>query len=153
LSAIIPYSPELAIYFRDLNLEWLEHYFYVEPHDRDLLESCEEMIIDKGGFIFFYKNEERILGTFALMQLRPDVFELGKMAVSADSRGMGIGQKMMEFCISFSKKKKWSKLLLYSNTKLDNSIYIYKKFGFDEVPIEKDNPYTRSNIKMQLNLK
>jgi len=87
------------------------------------------------------------------MQLRPDVFELGKMAVSADSRGMGIGQKMMEFCISFSKKKKWSKLLLYSNTKLDNSIYIYKKFGFDEVPIEKDNPYTRSNIKMQLNLK
>ncbi len=142
----------MATYFRDLNLEWLEHYFYVEPHDRDLLESCEEMIIDKGGFIFFYKNEERILGTFALMQLSPDVFELGKMAVSADSRGMGIGQKMMKFCISFSKNKKWSKLLLYSNTKLDNSIYIYKKFGFDEVPIEKDNPYARSNIKMQLNL-
>ena len=143
----------MATYFRDLNLEWLKHYFYVEPHDRDLLESCEEMIIDKGGYIFFYKNEERILGTFALIQLSPDVFELGKMAVSADSRGMGIGQKMMEFCISFSKNKKWSKLLLYSNTKLDNSIYIYKKFGFDEVPIEKDNPYTRSNIKMQLNLK
>ncbi len=142
----------MATCFRDLNLEWLEHYFYVEPHDRDLLESCEEMIIDKGGFIFFYKNEERILGTFALMQLSPDVFELGKMAVSADSRGMGIGQKMMKFCISFSKNKKWSKLLLYSNTKLDNSIYIYKKFGFDEVPIEKDNPYARSNIKMQLNL-
>ncbi len=143
----------MATYFRDLNLEWLEHYFYVEPHDRDLLESCEEMIIDKGGYIFFYKNEERILGTFALIQLSPDVFELGKMAVSADSRGMGIGQKMMEFCVSFSKKQTWSKLLLYSSTKLDNSIYIYKKFGFDEVPIEKDNPYTRSNIKMQLNLK
>jgi predicted GNAT family N-acyltransferase len=143
----------LATYFRDLNLEWLAHYFYVEPHDRDLLESCEEMIIDKGGFIFFYKIEERILGTFALIQLSPEVFELGKMAVSSDSRGMGIGQKMMAFCIAFSKKQKWSKLLLYSSTKLDNSIYIYKKFGFVVVPIEKDNPYARSNIKMQLNLK
>ena len=75
----------MATYFRDLNLEWLEHYFYVEPHDLDLLESCEELIIDQGGCIFFYKNEEKILGTFTLIELSPDVFELGKMAVGVDS--------------------------------------------------------------------
>ena len=150
MKKIIPYSPDLDSHFRDLNLEWLEYYFYVEPHDRDLLESCQEMIIDKGGFIFFYKHEERILGTFALIQLSQGIYELGKMAVDTESRGMGIGQEMMKFCISFARQQKWSKLLLYSSTKLDNSIYIYKKFGFEIIPVEKNNPYSRSDIKMQL---
>lgn len=149
---IIPYRADLAVYFRDLNLEWLEHYFYVEPHDRDLLESSQEMIIDKGGFIFFYEHEGKVLGTFALIKQSAEVFELGKMAVDTDSRGTGIGQKMMDYCIMFSQRKGWSKLLLYSNTKLQNSIYIYKKFGFIEVPLEKDNPYGRGNIKMELKL-
>ena len=152
MADIIPYRADLAVFFRDLNLEWLEHYFYVEPHDRDLLESSQEMIIDKGGFIFFYEHEGSILGTFALIKQHAEVYELGKMAVDSDSRGMGIGQKMMEYCISFSKNKGWSKLFLYSNTKLQNSIYIYKKFGFIEVPLEKDNPYGRGNIKMELKL-
>ena len=149
---IIPYRADLAVFFRDLNLEWLEHYFHVEPHDRDLLEWSQEMIIDKGGFIFFYEHEGKVLGTFALIKQRAEVYELGKMAVDFDSRGIGVGQKMMEYCIRFAKSKGWSKLLLYSNTKLQNSIHIYKKFGFIEVPLEKDNPYGRGNIKMELKL-
>lgn len=152
MANIIPYRSDLAVFFRDLNLEWLEHYFHVEPHDYDLLESSQEMIIDKGGFIFFYELEGKILGTFALIKMSTKVYELGKMAVSSESRGRGIGQEMMEYCIRFCKNKGWSKLLLYSNTRLNNSIYIYKKFGFTEVPLEKDNPYGRGNIKMELKL-
>ena len=150
MASIIPYRTDLAVIFRDLNLEWLEHYFHVEPHDRDLLESSQEMIIDKGGFIFFYETQGKILGTFALIKVSTGVYELGKMAVSSESRGRGVGQKMMEYCIRFSKNKGWSKLLLYSNTRLNNSIYIYKKFGFIEVPLENNNPYGRGNIKMEL---
>jgi len=147
---IISYSDELKKYFIDLNIEWLETYFYVEQHDADLLNNCKEVIIDKGGFIFFYKENEEVLGTFALIKITEDTFELGKMAVSPKSRGKGIGQKLMEYCIKFSKSKNWEKLLLYSNTKLENSIYIYRKFGFVEIPIEENNPYSRGNIKMEL---
>jgi ribosomal protein S18 acetylase RimI-like enzyme len=42
-------------------------------------------------------------------------------------------------------------ILLYSNKKLENSIYLYRKFGFKEVPNE-DSPYARGNIKMLLKL-
>ena len=149
---IIPYTRELSQNFRDLNLEWLEKYFYVEPHDKDLLERCEEMIIDKGGYIFFYQEEKKILGTFALIKIKNNVFELGKMAVTESDQGRGIGQKLLFFCLGFSKAKKWEKLVLYSNTKLKNSIFIYKKFGFKEVSLETENPYERGNIKMELML-
>ena len=147
---IIPFSGHLAQHFRDLNIEWLETYFYVEPHDEDLLNNCKEVIIDKGGFIFFYKENKEILGTFALLKVSDDIFELGKMAVTPKARGKGIGQQLMQFCMEFAKVKKWKKLILYSNTKLENSIYIYRKYGFIEIPIEINNPYDRGNIKMEL---
>lgn len=38
--------------------------------------------------------------------------------------------------------------MLYSNTKLENAIYIYRKFGFIEITVEPNSPYKRSNIKM-----
>jgi predicted GNAT family N-acyltransferase len=147
---IIPFSNELSEDFRDLNLAWLETYFDIEPHDLDLLNNCEKEIIDKVGFIFFYKENGKILGTFALIKITDNIFEIGKAAISQDARGKGIGQELMQFCIKFSKSKNWKKLIMYSNTKLENSIYICEKYGFVEIPIEKNNPYSRSNIKMEL---
>jgi len=149
---ITPFSEVLKKHFIELNIEWLETYFYVESHDADLLNNCKEVIIDKGGFIYFYKENDKILGTFALIKIMDTVFELGKMAVSPKSRGKGIGQKMMQFCIELAESKNWKKLILYSNTKLENSIYIYRKYDFKEILIEKNNPYSRGNIKMELTL-
>lgn len=152
MEKIVPFESSLSPVFRDLNLEWLEAYFYVEPHDRDLLDNCQEMIIDQGGHIFFYQQNEATIGTFALIKINKDTFELGKMAVSPAARGKGIGQKMLQFCIKFAQEAGWKKLILYSNTSLENSIYIYKKFGFIEVPIGSENPYSRGNIKMEKQL-
>lgn len=149
MEQIIPFESSLSSVFRDLNLQWLEEYFYVEPHDRELLEHCEQVIVNKGGYIFFYQNNQGILGTFALIKISDDTFELGKMAVKPSERGKGIGQKMMQFCLDFSQGKGWKKLILYSNTSLENSIHIYKKFGFKQVPIDGTNPYDRGNIKME----
>ena len=74
------------------------------------------------------------------------------MAVSTEFQGLKIGQKLLSFAIEFAKEKSWETLILYSSTKLDNALYIYKKFGFKEVPLEKNLDYDRSDIKMQLTL-
>jgi len=58
----------------------------------------------------------------------------------------------MEYCINFARNKNLKKLVLYSNTLLENAIHIYMKKGFKEIPIEKNCPYKRSNIKMELQL-
>ena len=57
----------------------------------------------------------------------------------------------MQYCIDFAKENKLN-LMLYSNTKLENAIYIYRKYGFLEIPVEANSPYKRSNIKMILTL-
>ena len=146
---IIPFREELTSHFRDLNIAWLEKYFFVEDHDRYVLENAKKYIIDKDGYIFFALYNNKVVGTVALMNEK-EGYELSKMAVLPDYQGLKIGQLLLKYCINFAKTKEWEKLLLYSNTVLENAIYIYKKYGFKEVELESDCPYQRSNIKMVL---
>jgi N-acetylglutamate synthase-like GNAT family acetyltransferase len=147
---IIPFQPKLAASFKELNLAWLTEYFYVEPKDADLLDKCQEVIIDQGGQIFFAEQENMIVGCFSLLPLNSNSFELGKMAVRTGYQGQKIGHLLLEYAIEYCKNKKISSLILYSNTLLQPAIHLYKKFGFDEIPMEVPPPYERSNIKMAL---
>ena len=150
---IIPYHKAYSSDFYILNIEWLDTYFYVEPFDEEVLSKPETYIINKGGHIFFARINERIVGTVALMPTNEDkVFELTKMVVLPDQRGHKIGQRLMQYCIDFAKENHFEKLMLYSNTKLENAIYIYRKFGFVEIPMEEHSPYKRGNIKMEYHL-
>lgn len=149
---IISYKPEYANDFKELNLAWLKKYFWVEPHDEEVLGKPQKYILDPGGNIFFIKDEDKIIGTVALMKMEDGVFELTKMAVTPKYQGQQLGQKLMEHTIQYARDQGWKKLIIYSNRKLENAIYIYKKYGFVEIPIEQNNPYARGDIKMQLAL-
>lgn len=147
---ILPYQPKYKNDFVTLNLDWLEEYFEVEPYDKKILEDCENQILAKGGHIFFVLQEAVVVGTFAFMKIENGVYELSKMAVPKNFRGAGIGNQMMAFSIRFAEQHHWQKLLLYSNTKLENSIHLYRKYGYVEIPLESNAPYQRGNIKMEL---
>ena len=138
--------------FKSLNLEWLNRYFKVEPIDELVLNNPKREIIDKGGFIFMIEKNSDIIGTFAFIKKSEKIYEFSKMAIIPDERGNGYGNKAMRFLIQFAKNKKWSRLILYSNTKFKNSIHLYRKYGFKEIPIEKNLIYSRGNIKMELSL-
>lgn len=149
---IISFEPKYSRNFKDLNIEWLEKFFWVEPHDEEVLGNPEKYIITPGGEIFFVKENEEIIGCVALMKIEENIFELTKMAVSPKHRGKQIGQKLMAHTIKFAKNQDWETLIIYSSRKLENALHIYRKFGFIEIPIEENNPYARGDIKMQLGL-
>ena len=148
---IIPFNQKYAKDFYNLNIEWLEKYFFVEKYDEKVLSNPRKYIVEAGGFIFFVKKEHQIIGTIALIN-QNTFFELSKMAISPKHQGLKIGQRLMEYCIKFAKKQQWKSITLYSNRKLVPAINLYKKVGFIEVPLEKDVHYERANIKMMLTL-
>ena len=148
--SIIPFDSRYAKAFKDLNTAWLEEYFWVEPKDEILLKNCKESIIDEGGYIFFALYNDSVVGCFSFIKLNDNSFELGKMAVDVKYQGLKIGQELMAFAVSFAKARSWKKLVLYSSTKLPTALHIYRKFGFEAVAMEKNLPYARSDIKMEL---
>lgn len=149
---IIPFKPQYVRHFRDLNVAWLEKYFYVEAKDTELLEDCEKNIIDKDGFIFFAEYDNKIVGCFSFINLEDKSYELGKMAVDPQYQGLKIGQQLLTFAVNHAQANNWKRIILYSSTKLDAALHIYKKYGFQEVVLESNLPYARSDIKMELNL-
>jgi ribosomal protein S18 acetylase RimI-like enzyme len=148
---IIAYQPEFAKDFYSLNVAWLKKYFYVEPYDEKVLSNPKEYVLDAGGFIFFAKYNSQIVGVIALINQKT-FFELSKMAVLPKYQGLKIGQKLVDFCIEFAKKKEWKSITLYSHRTLVPAINLYKKVGFKEAELEKDVHYERANIKMLLEL-
>ena len=150
---IIPFQKKYSQAFYDLNIEWLEAFFYVEDYDKEVLANPDKYIIKPGGHIFFVLDKGKVIGTVALMPISKTVFELTKMAVSPSQRGKKIGQQLMQFCIDFAKEKNLEKLIIYSSTKLENAIYIYRKYGFIEISVEEECHYERCDIKMELVIK
>ena len=145
---IIPFSSELKNEIKTLNLEWLQKYFKVEAKDEQMLSNPQGEIIDKGGMIFYAKYHHKIVGTVSLLKIDDTTFELSKMAVSDGVQGLGIGQKLLEHCLKIAQQNGIKKLVLYSNRKLLPAIYLYIKYGFQEVPLIK-GVYERADIKME----
>lgn len=149
---IVSWQEQYSEDFKEMNLYWLKEFFWVEPHDEEVLGNPEKYIIQPGGMIFFVRDANEIIGCVALMKMEDKIFELTKMAVKPKHRGKKIGQGLMEHSLNFARKKGWKKLVIYSNRKLENAIHLYRKYGFIEIPIEANGPYSRGDIKMELNL-
>ena len=148
---IIEFTNKQKEPIKTLNYEWLEKYFRVEKGDFISLSNPKENIIDKGGFIYYAKLNNEIVGTVSLLKKTDTVFELGKMAVTKKAQGFKIGTILIEHSLNIAKQKKIKKLILYSNTFLKSAIHLYKKYEFIETELEK-GLYERANIKMEKEL-
>ena len=148
---ILLFQPIHQLWFEKLNRTWIEKYFWMEPLDFLILQNPEDHIIKKGGSIFMASYHKELAGTVALKFVSPGIYELTKMAVDEKYQGKKIGQALADAAIIKSKKMGAEKIILYSNTILQPAIALYKKIGFQEIPV--DGPYKRTNIKMEFNFR
>jgi N-acetylglutamate synthase-like GNAT family acetyltransferase len=146
---IVDYNDTLKEHIKTLNYEWLQKYFSVEDSDVLQLSNPQEEIIDKGGKIFFALHNEIVVGTSSIMKVNEQEYELAKMAVTENAQGLGIGKLLLEHCIKEAELLKVKKLSLFSNTKLEQAITLYRRYGFEEVQMPNDVHYKRANIKME----
>lgn len=147
---IVAYRPEHQPWFEKFNRDWIEKFFWMEPIDFEVLQKPDEHIIKKGGEIFMALYQKEMAGTVALKFVAPGVYEFTKMAVDEKFQGKKIGEMLAHVAIQHAKHQKAKKIILYSSTKLNAALSLYRKLGFVEIPL--DGPYKRSDIKMELSL-
>ena len=75
------FSSEYAAAFKELNLDWIERYFVVEPLDELLLSNPQEHFIDRGGQIVFAVQDNLAVGCCGIFKHTETVYEISKMAV------------------------------------------------------------------------
>jgi ribosomal protein S18 acetylase RimI-like enzyme len=147
---IVDFEPRWRADFARLNIEWLERWFAVEPHDRVVLEAPEAHILAPGGRILFAVDQaDKALGTVALMRHDNDEVELTKMAVDPEARGAGVGRKLLSSALDTFAAMGGGTLFLETNTRLQPAIRLYESVGFRHQPtIRSESHYQRADVYM-----
>lgn len=134
---IVKYKKEYRKDFVELNTQWLERFFTVEPVDRDMMDRVDELI-EKGAMVYFAVENDKVMATCMAMPLENDVWEICKLAAIGQYTGTGAGSAVFKACMEYAISKGAEKLSLISCRSLEPAIHIYKKFGFKEVPLKKE---------------
>ena len=142
--------------FKRLNEDWISTNFWLEESDIQVLNDPQKFILDKGGNVFIALLNNKPVGTCALLVRDGITCELVKMVVDPDAQGKGIGYKLGLAFIDKARERGFSRIVLEGNTKMEASIILYHKLGFNEIPLEYNvhdsNIHKRCNIFMELNL-
>ena len=147
--AIIEYDKKYHADFKRMNLDYLDKYNLTESHDMIILDNPEEIVIERGGFIWLAKAGDEIVGTVGIMPEGDGIFELIKMCVAESWRGKGISKLLMETCLQKVKELGGEKLFLFSNHQLQTALKLYTKYGFKNVEVT-DSPFETADVKMEL---
>lgn len=145
---IVEYAPQLAPHFRDLNVEWLEKYFVVEPIDHEVLGDPDGKIIRAGGAILFARVDSDIVGTVALKHHGGGLYELTKMAVTERCQGSGIGRRLLAACLLRYEALGGKCLFLESHSSLGAALHLYESAGFRHAVREQPSDYRRADVYM-----
>ena len=136
--------------FKEISLEWLYKYDLYEKADDDLLDNPSKYL-KNGGLIFLAHANNEIAGTVCLNPVNKNTFELLKLGVRENYKGLGIGRELIQICIDICLEKKIETVILETSSKLVDAIKLYEKIGFSQVEI-KDSYYESADVKMELKI-
>lgn len=149
---IATWNPKYKDTFKQVSVAWLEEYFSVEENDLKQLDNPEENIIAPGGEIFTLINTQgEGLGVVAMLNHGPFT-ELGKMGVKKQYNGKGLSHPLMYEAISWAKnhQRNYPQVDIYTAAHLGPAVNLYKKYGFEVVPVGSYNKFARVDLAMRL---
>jgi len=151
---IVEYNSDYKKKYKELNYEWIEKYFKIEPSDEKILSDPEKEIIDNNGFIFFALFNDEVIGTCTLIRHDDETYELSKLSVTENYKGKGAGEKLVDTAILKARGLGVKKIFLYTNKKLEAAFNLYNKKGFKVIrkPENLISNYTRESLYMDYNL-
>lgn len=147
------FSDDLAPAFHDINKEWIEAMFVLEPLDREVLENPRDKIIAPGGTILFVEAEGvGVVGACALKPTGGNSYELTKMGVLESARGLGAGAFLLSATIARAQRLGADPLYLLTNKTCEAAIHLYEKLGFRHdagIMADYGTRYARCDVAMR----
>lgn len=147
---VVEYKPEHRARFKEINEQWITRLYEMEEEDIKTVEDPEGYVLKDGGKIFIALYKGYPVGTCAYLNMGNNVYEMIKMAVDENYRGLKIGKQIGEASVQKIKELGASKIILFSNrTGSATAIQLYHKLGFKEVPLGTSE-FIRADIRMEL---
>ena len=88
---------------------------------------------DEGGGAFWVAVDDasgRILGTCGVHPVAPHTYELRKMYLHRDARGLGLGQKLLDEAVAWTRAQGGTRMVLDTIHEMTRAIAFYEANGF-----------------------
>ena len=148
MTRIVPYEDRWFAAWRQMSLDWLAEYDLLEPEDFHLLDHPHETALDRGGAIYLALWDGVPAGTVSLMPAGEGVWEIAKLTVRREHRGRGIADRLMEAALRGVAERGGKTALLFTNSKLEPAIALYRKWGFSETA-HRGSAYCESDRRFE----
>ncbi|MGV8928325.1 MAG: GNAT family N-acetyltransferase [Brevundimonas sp.] len=146
---ILSWRPDHAAAWRSLNEDWLLAGGYtMEAKDQLVLGDPQGAVLDRGGQILIAERDGVPVGCCSVMAMADGGYEVGKMAVTGDARGLNLGWRLLEACEAAARAAGAPRLYLETNAAQTHAIALYRRFGFADLPAQP-TPYARCNVWME----
>jgi N-acetylglutamate synthase-like GNAT family acetyltransferase len=80
--------------------------------------------------IWLVESDGQVAGSIAIVEASADQAQLRWLLLHPKLRGQGIGKKLMEEVIRFSREKHYRSIFLWTVSAMTTAINLYKNFGF-----------------------
>lgn len=147
---IVPYHPRYKEDFIEMNKAWISGMFVMEQEDLRELGNIDPYI-ERGGQIFFALDDNDAVMACCMIAPREDGdWEIMKFAAKGMYTGTGAGSACLKACMDHAREKQVPKIIIVSNRKCVHAIRLYRKFGFVEIPVDKEKfPFDRADIAFE----
>lgn len=105
---------------------------YADPELDFMFEAYQK---ERSAY-FVLLEDEQVVGGAGIAPLageQPEICELQKMYFLAQARGRGLGQKMINYCLTFAKAQGFELCYLETLPYMKEAQKLYRKTGFDYI--------------------
>jgi N-acetylglutamate synthase-like GNAT family acetyltransferase len=83
--------------------------------------------------IWVAERDGQIVGCIAIVAASPDVAQLRWFLVHPDARGAGLGRRLLDASVAFSREQGYHRIILWTVSALEAAAHLYRAVGFRKV--------------------
>ena len=118
------------------------------------IPKTHEIYMENGCMWCLYDNN-LLIGTIAVRNIsEPDksdkIAELKRMYILKEYQGKGYGRLLLDTVINYVTENDYDKIRLDSRVENRAAVYLYRKYGFVEIPAYNNNPFAELYMELKL---
>ncbi len=113
-----------VIYEREYRLDNTFEAYVAGPLSEFVLHPTE------GQRIWVVDNDGVVAGCIAIVKAAEGVAQLRWFILTPETRGKGLGKRLMEEVVTFSREAGYRRIILWTFSELETAIALYRRWGF-----------------------
>lgn len=124
--------------------------YYEERGQLHDMDDVHHTYFGNGGLFLVMTDEDRIIGTGAILKIDEKICELKRLWLLFEYHGQGLGYQIIQELFSFARDKGYQRIRLETDRDGQSRAYnLYRRLGFYEIPRYSDN---EDDVAMEMTL-